>query len=100
MTEPKQQEHPNCQWVQTVITSFFLELILCWKICSEVAEVVTICIFPSYGSDIVLVSALKNSLCNFSLFGWLVADGWCLRVLLAGCWWLVCCERKILLAGG
>jgi hypothetical protein len=39
-----------------------------------------------------------------SLFGWLVADDWCwfvLRgVLLAGCWWLVCCERKVLLAGG
>jgi hypothetical protein len=44
----------------------------------------------------------------FSLFGWLVADGWCWFVLreeycwlvLAGCWWLVCSERKILLAGG
>jgi hypothetical protein len=41
-----------------------------------------------------------------SLFGWLVADGWCwfvLReeyVLLAGCWWLVCSERKVLLSGG
>jgi hypothetical protein len=39
-----------------------------------------------------------------SLFGWLVADGWCWfcserRVLLASCWWLVCCERKVL-AGG
>jgi hypothetical protein len=42
------------------------------------------------------------------LFGWLVADGWCWFVLreeycwlvLAGCWWLVCSERKILLAGG
>jgi hypothetical protein len=22
------------------------------------------------------------------------------RVLLAGCWWLVCSERKVLLAGG
>jgi hypothetical protein len=36
-----------------------------------------------------------------------LAGGWWLvlvcserRVLLAGCWWLVCCERKILLAGG
>jgi hypothetical protein len=39
---------------------------------------------------------------------WLVADGWCWFVLreeycwlvLAGCWWLVCSERKVLLAGG
>jgi hypothetical protein len=36
-----------------------------------------------------------------------LAGGWWLvlvcserRVLLAGCWWLVCCERKVLLAGG
>jgi hypothetical protein len=44
----------------------------------------------------------------FSLFGWLVADGWCWFVLreeycwliAAGCWWLVSCERKVLLAGG
>jgi hypothetical protein len=41
-----------------------------------------------------------------SLFGWLVADGWfVLReeycwLVLAGCWWLVCSERKVLLAGG
>jgi hypothetical protein len=43
-----------------------------------------------------------------SLFGWLVADGWCWFVLreeycwlvLAGCWWLVSSERKVLLAGG
>jgi hypothetical protein len=42
------------------------------------------------------------------LFGWLVADGWCWFVLreeycwlvLAGCWWLVCSERKVPLAGG
>jgi hypothetical protein len=42
-----------------------------------------------------------------SLFGWLwlVADGWCWFVLrkeycwlVAGCWWLVCSERKILVA--
>jgi hypothetical protein len=40
------------------------------------------------------------------MFGWLVADGWCWFVLreeycwlvLAGCWWLVCFERKVLLA--
>jgi hypothetical protein len=40
---------------------------------------------------------------NYSLFGWLVADGWCWFVLreeycwlvAAGCWWLV-----RLLAGG
>jgi hypothetical protein len=44
----------------------------------------------------------------FSLFGWLVADGWCWFVLreeycwlvAAGCWWLVRSERKVLLAGG
>jgi hypothetical protein len=49
---------------------------------------------------------LGISIC--SLFGWLVADGWCWFVLreeycwlvLAGCWWLVCSERKILLPGG
>jgi hypothetical protein len=36
-----------------------------------------------------------------------LAGGWWLilvcsdrKVLLAGCWWLVCCERKVLLAGG
>jgi hypothetical protein len=42
------------------------------------------------------------------ILGWLVADGWCWFVLreeycwlvLAGCWWLVCSERKVLLAGG
>jgi hypothetical protein len=49
----------------------------------------------------------SNSLA-YSLFGWLVADGWCWFVLreeycwlvMAGCWWLVCSERKVLLAGG
>jgi hypothetical protein len=43
-----------------------------------------------------------------SLFGWLVADGWCWFVLreeycwlvAAGCWWLVRSERKVLLSGG
>jgi hypothetical protein len=47
-------------------------------------------------------------LASYSLFGWLVADGWCWFVLreeycwliAAGCWWLVSCERKVLLAGG
>jgi hypothetical protein len=42
-----------------------------------------------------------------SLFGWLVAHGWCWFVLreeycwlvAAGCWWLVRSERKVLLAG-
>jgi hypothetical protein len=47
--------------------------------------------------------------CPFaSLFGWLVADGWCWFVLreeycwlvAAGCWWLIRSERKVLLAGG
>jgi hypothetical protein len=45
---------------------------------------------------------------HYSMFGWLVADGWCWFVLreeycwlvAAGCWWLVCSERKVLLAGG
>jgi hypothetical protein len=43
-----------------------------------------------------------------SLFGWLVADGWCWFVLreeycwlvAADCWWLIRSERKALLAGG
>jgi hypothetical protein len=43
----------------------------------------------------------------YSLFGWLVADGWCWFVLreeycwlvAAGCWWLIRSERKVLLAG-
>jgi hypothetical protein len=43
-----------------------------------------------------------------SMFGWLVADGWCWFVLreeycwlvAAGSWWLVRSERKVLLAGG
>jgi hypothetical protein len=42
-----------------------------------------------------------------SLFVWRVADGWCWFVLrekycwlVAGGWWLVCSERKVLLAGG
>jgi hypothetical protein len=53
-----------------------------------------------------IVSSMVWQIC--SLFGWLVADGWCWFVLreeyywlvLAGCWWLVCSERKVLLAGG
>jgi hypothetical protein len=36
----------------------------------------------------------------YSLFGWLVADGWCWFVLREEYWWLVCSERKVLLAGG
>jgi hypothetical protein len=35
-----------------------------------------------------------------SLFGWLVADGWCWFVLREMYWWLVCWERKVLLAVG
>jgi hypothetical protein len=35
-----------------------------------------------------------------SLFGWLVAYGWCWFVLKEEYWWLVCSERKVLLAGG
>jgi hypothetical protein len=39
-----------------------------------------------------------------SLFGWLVADGWCWFVLKEEycwlIWWLVYSERKVLLAGG
>jgi hypothetical protein len=45
---------------------------------------------------------------KLSLFGWLVADGWCWFVLreehcwlvAAGCWWLIRSERKVLLTGG
>jgi hypothetical protein len=52
--------------------------------------------------------ACVHVLLPISLFGWLVVDGWCWFVLrekycwlvLAGCWWLVCSERKVLLAGG
>jgi hypothetical protein len=54
---------------------------------------------------------IKNVPCichTDSLFGWLVADGWCWFLLreeycwlvAAGCWWLVRSERKVLLAGG
>jgi hypothetical protein len=62
-------------------------------------------------TDISLSRSIKlttypNS--NNSLFGWLVADGWCWFVLreeycwlvAAGCCWLVRSERKVLLAGG
>jgi hypothetical protein len=55
----------------------------------------------------VVASAVQLAEVN-SLFGWLVADGWCWFVMreeycwlvAAGCWWLVSCERKVLLAGG
>jgi hypothetical protein len=61
------------------------------------------------------VILLVVHLLAFSLFGWLVADGWCWFVLreeycwlVAGGWfvlrekycWLVRSERKVLLAGG
>jgi hypothetical protein len=57
---------------------------------------------------IMLKSMVKPSLATNSLFGWLVADGWCWFVLregycwlvAAGCWRLVRSERKVLLAGG
>jgi hypothetical protein len=43
-----------------------------------------------------------------SLFGRLMADGWCWFVpreeycwlVMTGCWWLIRSERKVLLAGG
>jgi hypothetical protein len=35
-----------------------------------------------------------------SLFVWLVLICSERKVLLAGCWWLVACERKVPLAGG
>jgi hypothetical protein len=38
--------------------------------------------------------------CEQSLFVWLVADGWCWFVMREEYWWLVCSERKVLLAGG
>jgi hypothetical protein len=55
-----------------------------------------------------LIQRAKEYGHSSSLFGWLVADGWCWFVLreeycwlvAAGCWWLVSCERKVLLAGG
>jgi hypothetical protein len=56
------------QWILAVITSFFLELIPRWKTCSEVAEVATVCCFPSYGSEIVPVSASKSHLAT-TFFG-------------------------------
>jgi len=60
---PKTAGKPQLSpWILSIITSFFLELIPCWKTCSEVAEVVTVCCFPSYGSEIVPVSALKRHL--------------------------------------
>jgi hypothetical protein len=37
---------------------------------------------------------------SFRQFGWLVADGWCWFVLREEYCWLVCSERKVLLAGG
>jgi hypothetical protein len=36
----------------------------------------------------------------YSLFVWLVADGWCWFVLREKYCWLVCSEIKVLLAGG
>jgi hypothetical protein len=64
--------------------------------------VVIVSFFVTIFCTCILMSATN------SLFGWLVADGWCWFVLreeycwlvLAGCWWLVCSERKVLLAGG
>jgi hypothetical protein len=61
----------------------------------------------SHGGGVTFWS-LESILETGSLFGWLVADGWCWFILreeycwlvLAGCWWLVCSERKVLLAGG
>jgi hypothetical protein len=39
-----------------------------------------------------------NAACSF---GWWLMLICCERkVLLAGCWWLICSERKVLLAGG
>jgi hypothetical protein len=54
------------------------------------------------------VKIVRNVEETDSLFGWLVADGWCWFVLreeycwlvAAGCWWLVRSERKVLLADG
>jgi hypothetical protein len=56
-----------------------------------------------------IASETYHRLCHLEnivscMFVWLVADVWCWFVLrellLAGCWWLVCSERKVLLAGG
>jgi hypothetical protein len=48
---------------------------------------------------------MTNIYITNSLFGWLVADGWCWFVLREEYCWLVasgwfCSERKVLLAGG
>jgi hypothetical protein len=63
------------------------------------------CLLPSAASLQIFFCHPKE---KYSLFGWLVADGWCWFVLreeycwlvAAGCWWLVRSERKVLLAGG
>jgi hypothetical protein len=57
---------------------------------------------PSYSPNQI---AAFISAKTYSMFVCLVADGWCWfvlreKILLAGCWWLICSERKILLAGG
>jgi hypothetical protein len=62
----------------------------------------------SFWAVCVLVQVGEECFFSRILFGWLVADGWCWFILreeycwlvLAGCWWLVCSERKVLLAGG
>jgi hypothetical protein len=56
-----------------------------------------------YDSESNILPDIFPALAITSLFGCSV--GWWLvcserRVLLAGCWWLVCSERKVLLAGG
>jgi hypothetical protein len=40
------------------------------------------------------------SLAFSSLFVWLVLISSERKILLAGCWWLICSKRKVLLAGG
>jgi hypothetical protein len=62
----------------------------------------------SGGDCLVVAWPLACRDTNDSLFGWLVADGWCWFVMreeycwlvAAGCWWLIRSERKVLLAGG
>jgi hypothetical protein len=48
----------------------------------------------------MLLSCRENSACSFGC--WLMAGAVFFerKVLVAGCWWLVCSERKVLLVGG
>jgi hypothetical protein len=69
---------------------------------TQIHKEITIVLQFENGQSLLITQSIH------SLFGWLVVDGWCWFVLreeycwlvAAGCWWLVSCERKVLLAGG